>query len=188
MKLERCENGHFYDAERYSSCPFCDQKDPITGTVIIEDQPVTPQTDPIASLTEPRETETTVGYFPEAIGAEPVVGWLVCVAGNHVGEDFKLKAGRNFIGRNSSMDVALTGDASVSRDRHAILLYEPRNNQFVVQPGDARELSYLNDNVILNAAEINAYDRLTLGKTTLVFIPLCTERFRWEDWVKKEEK
>lgn len=200
MRLERCERGHFYDAERFSSCPHCDQTT-VTGTVLInqEDDDINKTSGiqsevmvsaiPTDSFAEPDDGQKTVGYFANmAIGSEPVVGWLVCISGNHFGEDFKLKAGRNFIGRSSEMDVALTGDASVSRDRHAIILYEPRNNIFIVQSGDAKELFYLNDKVVLNATEISAYDKLTLGNSTLLFVPCCSDKFKWEDYKKEEEK
>lgn len=200
MRLERCERGHFYDAERFSSCPHCDQTT-VTGTVLInqEDEELSKtagiQQDASSVMeisgsgfAEPDDGQKTVGYFNMAIGSEPVVGWLVCIGGNHFGEDFKLKAGRNFIGRSSEMDVALTGDPSVSRDRHAIILYEPKNNIFIVQSGDAKELFYLNDKVVLNATEISAYDKLTLGNSTLLFVPCCSDKFKWEDYKKEEEK
>ncbi len=122
----------------------------------------------------------TVGFFSSAIGKEPVVGWLVCSSGEHFGEDFRLKSGRNFIGRASNMDVCITKDNTVSRERHAIIVYEPRGNLFLVQPGDSKELCYLNDSVVLSPQPINVHDRLLVGKTELMFIPCCTERFNWE--------
>ena len=121
------------------------------------------------------------------ISSEPVVGWLVCIEGNHFGEDFKLKTGKNFIGRSSAMDVVLSGDASVSRDRHAIVVYEPKSNIFLVQPGDSKELFYVNDEVVLSAQKIKGYDVLSVGDSKLLFIPCCSDRFNW-DAVKNEEK
>lgn len=124
--------------------------------------------------------EKTIGFFSETMGSEPVVGWLVCVEGKHLGEDFKLKSGRNFIGRSSIMDIALARDSTVSRERHAIVVYEPRGNLFLVQPGESKELSYLNDEVVLAPKELKMHDRLTVGKTELMFIPCCTEQFHWD--------
>lgn len=201
MNLTRCENGHFYDAERFDSCPHCNQAS--VSTVLQDDDgnkeytmPLTPPADVANGLdalkkeiTDVKETEdgsqATIGYFGE-VSTEPVVGWLVAIEGSNFGEDFKLKSGRNFIGRSAEMDVALTGDSSISRDRHAIILYEPRGNVFLVQPGDAKELFYLNDKVVLTATEINAYDVLSLGGTKLLFIPCCSDKFNW-DSVKPEE-
>lgn len=199
MNLTRCENGHFYDAERFDSCPHCNQTS--VSTVLQDDdgnkeytmpldpvdglQETTPLSDQIGEITVD-DSNKTIGYFGD-LGNEPTVGWLVAISGAHFGEDFKLKTGKNFIGRGTDMDVALTGDGTVSRNKHAIILYEPKSNSFIVQPGDAKELFYLNDNVVLASTEIKAYDQISLGETKLLFIPCCSDKFNW-DSVKKEEE
>lgn len=193
MNLARCENGHFYDAERFDTCPHCNQT---TISTVAEDtvgnkeytMPLEPQPTSLGEITGiPYDgAQATIGYFGE-VSTEPVVGWLVAIAGNNFGMDFKLKTGRNFIGRASDMDVSLSGDNTISREKHAIILYEPKSNVFLVQPGDAKELFYLNDKVVLTATEINAYDILTLGNTKLLFIPCCSDKFNW-DSVKSEEE
>lgn len=193
MKLTRCENGHFYDAERYDGCPHCNQEPP--EELYKNTQGIPQFTEPADNQTELRssilkvtnEPTKTVGYFGD-LSTEPVVGWLVAVAGDSFGTDFKLKTGRNFIGRAADMDVALFGDSTVSRDKHAIILYEPRGNVFLVQPGDAKELFYLNDKVVLAATEISAYDILTIGNTKLMFIPCCSDKFNWDSVKPAEEK
>ncbi len=204
MNLIRCENGHFYDEERFDSCPHCNQ--PTVSTVLQDDEGNKEYTMPMGNsasdsdnrldalkkeITEVKETadgsQATIGYFGE-ISTEPVVGWLVAIEGSNFGEDFKLKSGRNFIGRSAEMDVSLTGDASISRDKHAIILYEPKGNVFLVQPGDAKELFYLNDKVVLTATEINAYDILSLGGTKLLFIPCCSDKFNWDSVKPAEEQ
>lgn len=207
MNLTRCENGHFYDAERFDSCPHCNQS--TISTVLQDDNGdkeytmplnppvVEPTPEPPVVSVEPTVPETdnstTVGYFginnvfdaEEKI--EPVVGWLVSVAGSDIGKSFPLKSGRNFVGRAADMDVALTKDNSVSRDKHAIVVYEPKCNIFLVQPGDAKELFYVNDKVVLAACELNAYDALSLGETKLLFVPFCSDKFKWESVKKKDE-
>lgn len=193
MNLTRCENGHFYDAERFDTCPHCNQQ---TISTVIQDEngnsaytmPLTPGVE--AKPTPPIPTgdvQVTIGYFGD-VEVEPVVGWLVAISGAHFGEDFKLKTGRNFIGRSQEMDIALTDDASISREKHAIILYEPKSNVFLVQPGDAKELFYLNDKVVLSAMEIKAYDVISLGATNLLFIPCCSDKFNWDSVKQKEEK
>lgn len=190
MNLTRCENGHFFDAERFSECPHCNQ-----GSVDTIDHTTggsslyTTVLDNDAGNTggDPADLVKTIGYFDD-ISTEPVVGWLVAIKGAHLGEDFKLKSGRNFIGRADDMDISLKDDESVSRDKHAIIVYEPKGNIFLVQPGSARELFYLNDEVVLSAKEIKAYDKLLLGKTTLLFIPCCSDKFNWDSVNSKEEK
>lgn len=139
--------------------------------------------------TENDDQEKTVSYYKSVIGAEPIVGWLVCVEGNHFGEDFKLRAGKNFIGRASNMDVCLSGDASVSRERHAVVLYDPNNNIFLVQSGDSKELSYHNEKLVLSPVELHPYDLLKIGSTKLMFVPFCSDKFTWKslDDSKNEE-
>lgn len=220
MNLVKCENGHYYDAERYPGCPHCAApalrdnnltvpvlRTPANDAVTVALDP-SEQAQAAESLTEstaqtgslmqavqaastgavnaPVESdEKTVGFFSSKIGTEPVVGWMVCTQGEHFGEDFKLKSGRNFIGRSAGMDVALVKDGTVSRDRHAVIVYDPKANVFIVQAGDSKELSYLGGDVVLSPREIKAYDRLTVGKTELMFIPCCAGQFTWE--IQKEE-
>ncbi len=197
MNLTRCENGHFYDEDRFDSCPHCNQGSISTVLENTEGDklytaPLTEVVDSddlagaVQNVAKTEDSQNTIGYFGDVVN-EPVVGWLVCIEGNNFGMDFKLKTGRNFIGRASNMDVALTGDSSISRDKHAVILYEPRENIFLVQPGDAKELFYLNDKVVLNATKIKAYDILSLGSTKLLFVPCCSDKFNW-DSVKKEDQ
>ena len=79
------------------------------------------------------------------------------------------------------MDIVLASDKTVSRKRHAIVLYDPHSRIFVAQPGESRELFYINDKVVLRNEQLNIYDKLLIGKTELVFFPLCGEKFAWED-------
>lgn len=224
MKLVKCENGHFYDEERYQSCPHCNapsaRNDNLTvpvmhnpagdavtvamdatavsGTGATASEAPPPAAPAASSLQDAVKAaseggagavtgEKTVGFFSSTIGTEPVVGWLVCVEGEHFGEDFKLKSGRNFIGRAANMDVPITKDATVSRERHAVVVYEPRGNMFIIQPGDSKELCYLNDEVVLAPRELKVNDRLLVGKTQLMFIPCCSAAFNW-DMVKKDKE
>lgn len=193
MNLIRCEDGHFYDSERFSECPFCNQTRISTvveggdGEENLYTQPLR-ASEPIVPTSEGiEEFSKTVGVYDDlgAEDVEPVVGWLVAISGNHLGQDFKLKTGRNFIGRSADMDVALEKDNSISREKHAIILYEPKSNMFLVQPGDAKQLFYLNEKVVLEATKIVAYDVLSLGETNLLFIPCCSAKFNWDN-VKKE--
>ncbi len=219
MNLVKCNSGHFYDAERYETCPHCSGavgNDNLTMpvnmmgkgddvTVALNQNPAPQDTMPLteamaagggSSLQDAvkaaqqgnlnnspiaDDDNKTVGFFSSLMGVEPVVGWLVCVVGEHFGEDFRLKSGRNFIGRGSGMDVCISKDLTVSRDRHGIVIYEPRGNMFLIQPGDSKELCYLNGEVVLSPQKLNAHDRILVGKTELMFMPCCTATFTWEN-------
>lgn len=110
---------------------------------------------------------------------DPVVGWLVAVEGPERGRDYRLHAERNFVGRGADMDVAIAGDARVSRSRHAIVTFEPRKKIFYLSPGDASGLVYLNDDLLDKTVPIGPSDRIELGDTTLKLVPFVTGDFSW---------
>lgn len=127
------------------------------------------------------EDDSVTQSLSTVLDREPVVGWLVGLTGEIAGKSFELKTGKNFIGRGNNMDVVIPGDKSVSRNKHAIILFEPKNKLFMVQPGESRELFYLNGNVVLNTEKVQAYDEITIGNSELLFIPLCGEQFSWDE-------
>lgn len=116
----------------------------------------------------------------------PCAGWLVAVGGVHIGRDFPLKLGKNFIGRDRSMDVVLDGDKSVSRNKHAVLVYDPKSQLYLVQSGESGKLVYLNNEVVLSPTKLSAYDMITVGEVNLLFLPLCGDRFNWNDVIMKK--
>ena len=149
-----------------------------------------------ASGNRPQDDDVeTVGYYQTAPAAQgsvqkriaPVVGWLVITNGAERGRSVPLKAGKNFIGRANTNDVVLSGDNTVSREKHAIVIFEPRAQRFLLQPGTSNELFYVNDEVVLETRPVKAYDVLSIGKTTLVFVPFCGENFSWDSGEESAE-
>lgn len=216
MKQVRCNRGHFYDADKFDTCPHCaDIHDKVTppdvtvtkkpsddGVTVTSFHPDNAPKETVSTPTEPLShgndrpgvTMTPPSYYPldnepKTVGlfkkdGNPVVGWLVCTKGLHRGEDFRLRSGRNFIGRSSDMDVCLK-DESVSRDKHAIVLYEPKQRIFLAQMGESHELVYLNDALLLSSTQMKPRDRLQIGDVELMFIPCCDADF---DWLDNEDK
>ncbi len=120
-----------------------------------------------------------------SMAIEPVVGWLICIKGKHIGQDYRLRAGKNYVGRSDRMDVVLKGEGTVSRDRHVILLFEPKQSIFLVQPGESRELAYLNDELLLQPQVLKQGDIVTVGEVDLMFVPLCSaDGFRWAKFMQ----
>ena len=103
---------------------------------------------------------------------EPAVGWLMCTHGPDRGRDFRLVAGANAIGRGDEMPVRLAGDSAVQRQQHAVVDFDAVRGVFVLRPGDNRGLVYLNGAELKAATPLNAQDRIELGTSTLVFVPL----------------
>lgn len=113
---------------------------------------------------------------------DPVVGWLVIVAGPGRGNALPIFYGQNSIGRESDQRVALTyGDKQISRDNHCTIIYEPTEREFYVVKGNAKGLSYLNGKVILESRPIHSGELLRIGVTTLRFVAFCGPAFDWQD-------
>jgi hypothetical protein len=51
---------------------------------------------------------------------------------------------------------------------------------FLVQPGEAKELCYLNDKAVLSPEELKINDIITVGNTKLMFFPCCGDVFNWD--------
>lgn len=111
----------------------------------------------------------------------PVTGWLVCIEGPDRGRDYRVRAGYNRIGRSESMDICIPGDPSISRERHAVIAYDPEERVFFFSPDEGKNLVRLNGKLLMGPGELHAYDAVTLGATKLLFVPLCGERFSWDE-------
>lgn len=233
MHLQKCENGHFYDADKFTVCPHCsdvggnkntvpaeavsgmgseyDVTTPLHGTMEYDD---IPSSKPISGIgkasnfdpgfqpgggntvpsnsdvwqTVPAEEDddgVTQAFFSTVAGTEPVVGWLVCVQGPAYGESFSLKTGKNFIGRQSGNDIVLDADPSVSRVKHAIIVFEPKKRMFIAQPGESSHLFYVDDEVVLSAVALKPRAVISIGDSKLIFVPFCDESIGWDDFKKE---
>lgn len=140
----------------------------------------------------------TLSYFSSATGnnygqknerkfVEPVVAWLVCVGGYHFGECFCVCDGKNSIGRGEENRIVIDGDNRISKNKHALITYEPKRKNYYLQPGDSSGLTYLNDEYMTDSQKLNPYDIIELGNSKFVFVPLCGEKFSWEEFVQKGE-
>ena len=134
------------------------------------------------------EEQHTVGDMQQSMGLEPVVGWLVCIEGAEKGKDYRLLGRINTIGRSEKMDVCIKGDPTISKENHARLGYDPKNNRFRLIPAASSNNIYLNEDVVDMPTPLKAYDVMEFGQTKLVFIPLCSSRFSWADGVRVPEE
>ena len=111
---------------------------------------------------------------------EPVVGWLVVVAGPGRGQSIKLGYGMNSIGRGSEERVSLDfGDEEISRQGHAMLTYDSKGRKFYIQHGGGTNLTYLGESPVLQPHELLGRETIGLGNTQLCFIPFCGPEFEW---------
>lgn len=114
-------------------------------------------------------------------GFKPVVGWLVCVEGNNKGSDYRVHNGYNYLGRSQSMDICVPGDMHISNENAAVVAYDDIERLFYFGPGMGHNAVRINGKMCLGQMQLNAYDEITVGETKLMFIPLCGERFDWND-------
>ena len=127
-------------------------------------------------------SETSTGAAGRAAGRTlPVVGWLVCLDGPDRGKDYRLHGEKNFVGRATHMDVVIESDPSVSREKHAIVVFEPKKSSFWLLPGEATGLVYLNGEIVNAPTGIKAGDILELGQTRLVLVPFCGDHYNWAE-------
>jgi hypothetical protein len=198
MEVARCKNGHYYDRGKYDKCPYCGadfgaeaEMQRTIESDSIREQKTMPKGVQPAAISDPlREAKTqahlgqgeakTVGYFTNKIGIDPVVGWLICVEGPERGRDYRLHYGRNFIGRSAKMDVCIVEDDQISRNNHASIVYEPKNNEFILMAGEGVEIT-LNGALADKPEKLKDGDSIKLGASTLEFIAYCKGETRWEE-------
>lgn len=110
------------------------------------------------------------------------VGWLMVVDGEGRGSAFTLFHGVSTIGRGSDQTVRLDfGDNSISRENHASVAYDPRQKSFFIGHGGKANIVRRNDRPVLSTEELASGDTITIGETTLRFVPCCGPDFSWED-------
>ncbi len=117
----------------------------------------------------------------EALKLDPVVGWLVVVQGPGRGNFRAIYRGSNPIGRSSKQRIPIDfGDDSISSEEQAYLVYDERKRQYQLVPNLKRpNLVYLNEAALTGNAELKVRDKVMMGETTLMFVPLCDEHFDW---------
>ncbi|MCI7061734.1 MAG: FHA domain-containing protein [Lachnospiraceae bacterium] len=166
MELTRCENGHYYNKEKFPSCPHCAHV-------------------PAFSMQSQDQSEVATA-LPNAGAISRInqslrktTGWLVCTSGNMIGESFSIREGKNLIGRSTSMDIVLLYENSVSRENHAYIEYNAASHSFMLATDHTENQISVNDEKLSEPVLLSDRDQISLGKCTLTFIPFCTDDFHW---------
>lgn len=276
MKLARCTKNHYYDSDKYSSCPHCaasvavneipspdslgsnpmningqnsssprlseyfsmstnkfHDEDPQNNTqpLVNKQYDLQPSPEPVSQprsepdpqpnpepvprpnpepVPQPRpksapqpQTQLTqqiseAGYTGSMddihtmvkftdIPDEPIVGWFAAIKGIEKGASFEVRYGRTTIGRSGIdylVDVDLHMDASISRGAQAIVVYDPRNKKFIIQSTNGKTFVYVNGEMLMSHMDLKLYDIVSIGESDLIFVPLCSERFSWDQMQK----
>lgn len=202
---------HFYHKENYDECPFCEKQVPssvagdIKQTSVDEGEKtgmILPgKSLPTGEIVRPVATAPLSPNSPGKAPAThvitsgnksqqpnrllPVVGWLVVIDGPGKGADFRLIQGNNAIGRGPNNEVVLDfgerTDVAVSREAHAIIVFDNHSNEFFIERGDSRNLPRVNNSTVRRDSDLAAGDIIQVGETKLLFQPLAGENFQWDD-------
>lgn len=138
---------------------------------------------PVGTGFQPVDASTTIVDVDmgNKDGALRVTGWLVCTRGCAVGKDFRLHNGWNYIGRDAKLDISLQ-DQRIDSAPMVKVAYDDRSRSFTVAPCEgAKNLAYLGGSALFGATQLKAYDRMQLGETELMLVPLCSEAFSWNE-------
>lgn len=128
----------------------------------------------ITAQNDAREHESTV----------PVAALLICISGAGRGKEYHVRSQMNYIGRAETMDICITDDDSVSADRAAVIAYDHQKRVFSFGVGTSHNIIRVNGNMIVSTERLKPYDRLTIGRTELLFVPICGE---WFDWYEERQ-
>ena len=124
---------------------------------------------------------------PEPVKAQyPTVGWVVCTQEPWQGRDFRLHSGYNLLGSGPSLDVCIAWDRELTPEGDAIICYDEELKLFSFGPRGSGLPVRVNGKMVMDAVVLAPGDRLTVGSTSLLFVPLCGKDFRWEAPEKKE--
>ncbi len=198
MRMVTCNNGHYYDQEKNATCPYCANGSGIdiqTKRTLVQGADESEKT-AIYQVTGTSDDEKTV-YTPSGSTKDdneqqvqsssdnsPILlsGWLAIISDKGKGKSYTLTFGMNNIGRSEDNHISIqNGDSSISRDKHAMIIYDYENNIFFIKHGEGQYLSYLNGEVLLDTKQLKANDRIKVGSTELIFIPLCSDQFTWKE-------
>lgn len=161
--LSRCGNGHMFSSRRHGSvCPYCNME---TAT---------------AEKKEVGATDEDVEALLVYNDIQPVCGWLVCIEGPRQGKDYKIRDGKNFIGRADDMEIQILGDNGISRRNHGVIVFDKKKKETVLLPGDSNGIVYLNEEAVYIPTPLKSYDVVELGASRFLFVPFCGDHFMWE--------
>lgn len=183
MAIVKCGKGHFFDDTKYKTCPHCSELLPEGGE---EAKTVSLRTGSISSVGLAKEQlkelvreEKTVSLSAVEQDVDPVVGWLVCVEGTEKGRDYRIHAGRNFVGRSLKMDISIVDDAAITRENHCSVVYDPQSGHFFAVPGMGTN-TYCNGMRLSNPSALNDGDKIQIGDSHFCFVAYCKGTRKWQ--------
>jgi hypothetical protein len=142
---------------------------------------MSPQPAPMREQMAPEGGHTRILGYDSSVRTDPVVGWLVILDGPGKGNFRPIFRGSNTIGRSPSQRVPIDfGDDAISGEKQAFLTYDERVRSYQLVPNLERpNLVYHNDKALTSNVDLHQHDKVMMGRTTLLFVPLCGPDFDW---------
>lgn len=187
MAIVQCPNHHYYDNNRNDQCPYCEKlrSEQDAGKTLNEQQ--TSYMNLSVDAGEEQQTEgygeevssfeKTIGVFTDETQNLLTVGWLVCLSGGEKGKSYVIHPGRNFAGRSLDMDLVLSDDSSIARQKHFSIVYDPKSIEFYVVFGSGS--TYVNGVPLASQQKLTEGDVIQAGHNRYMFIPFCKEGRDW---------
>lgn len=109
-----------------------------------------------------------------------VVGWLAAVDGPYKGRSFELHSGYNEVGKKEG-DIKLEKDSTISRVNHFRIVYDAEDNRFLFFAGKSENYPRVNGEKKYDGekAELKPYAEIQAGESKFLFVPLCSDLFKW---------
>ncbi len=187
MAIVQCPNNHYYDDKRTATCPYCEKMNRAVAPDTGVNEQLTSYIDPVevddnAQMTEGygeavSEFEKTIGIFLDESQNVLTAAWLVCVEGLEKGKSYVIHSGRNFAGRSPDMDIVLSDDNSITREKHFSIVYDPKSITFYLVCGSGH--TYVNGEVVSSEKTIADGDEIQAGQSKYIFVPFCKEGREW---------
>ncbi len=209
MEAKVCPNNHYYDSEKYATCPFCNSSNngdagetmPIGGTMPLHtaDFSPIPPTEPITSGASGNGYQDLGKTLPLSSASMPASSEDYGATMPHDEAVLGFTPTVGWIvcisGPHKGQDFRLiTGYNKVGRaPEMAIALTKDEqvtrdSHAIVAYEPQARKffvfgdgnMIYLNGNFVVGVQELHINDVIKLGASEMMFIPLCSEAFSWE--------
>jgi len=137
-----CPNGHVMHPS-WDQCPYCLEMQQAMMAGGGGGMPMPPAMGQGTAMLNLAEVGGEKGRGSNDKSRE-VCGWMVALNGQHKGEDFRLRIGKNVIGTAADCDIVLT-DKKISR-KHATIRYE--GGEFQIADLDSSNGCFVNDEKI----------------------------------------
>lgn len=109
------------------------------------------------------------------------VGFVFVTHGPGLGESFAIRSGMSQIGRGEDQAIRLDfGDQAISRSNHAAIVYDPKENTYLLGHGGKANIVRLNGTPVVSTSDLKDGDEIELGETRLRFVGICSKDFNWE--------